>query len=78
MATIPRIEKVLVSWNEEWNLARYLDRYVFTRRLTERESALAILHDCLVRYPGEPPYRKSDLDYFLDANFMRSPRHPPR
>ena len=71
MATIPRIEKVLVSWNEEWELARYLERYLFTRRMLERETALEILHECLERYPGAPPYRKADLDYFLDANFRR-------
>ena len=33
MATNPRIEKVLVSWNEEWDLARYLDRYVFNEEV---------------------------------------------
>ena len=66
-----RIDKVIVSWNEEWDLGRYLDRYLSTRRLTGRERALEALRACLDRYPGQAPFRKSDLDYFLDANFAK-------
>ena len=71
-ATAPRIEKVIVSWSEEWDLARYLERYIVTRRIAERERAMEMLQDCLDRYPGQAPFRKSDLDYFLDANYART------
>lgn len=72
--TAPRIDRVSVSWNEEWDLARYLERYLVTRRLSGNEHARAALQECLDRYPGVPPFRKSDLDYFLDANFARAKR----
>jgi hypothetical protein len=72
MATIQRIAKVLVSFSEEWEIDFYVARYLHTRRLAGRVNALEILLECLERYPGGPPYRKTDLDYFLDANFART------
>ena len=70
--TAPRIEKVIVSWSEEWELGRYLERYLATRRIVVSEHAREALQACLDRYPGQAPFRKSDLDYFLDANFARA------
>jgi hypothetical protein len=66
-----RIDKVIVSWYEEWDLPHYLDRYLSTRRLTGREHARESLRRCLDRYTGQAPFRKSDLDYFLDANYAK-------
>jgi hypothetical protein len=69
-----RIDLVSVSWREQWDLDRYLAHYMKTRRLAPPAHGRAALLECLARYPGNGPYRKVDLDYFLDANFARSRR----
>jgi hypothetical protein len=66
-----RIDIVCVTWREQWELDRYLEHYARTRRQSERVLDRAALLECLARYPGTAPFRKSDLDYFLDANLSR-------
>ena len=63
------IDRIYVSWTEQWDVSRYVEDYLRTRRLPPDKEARARIRECIDHYPGEPPFTKSSLDYFLDANF---------
>jgi hypothetical protein len=66
-------DKVYVSWTELWDLHRYVEHYLRSRGgVAGRQERIQVL-ECIEQYPGEPPFTKSNLDYFLDANFGRRP-----
>jgi hypothetical protein len=65
------VDRVYVSWTEQWDLQRYVEHYARSRsHAPGHEVRLAILR-YIEHYPGDPPFTKSSLDYFLDANFGR-------
>ena len=63
------IDRVYVSWTEHWDVNRYVEDYLRTRRRPPSRDARAQILKHIEQYPGEPPFTKSSLDYFLDANF---------
>ena len=63
------IDRVYVSWTEQWDVSRYVEDYLRTRRRLPDHDARAQILKYIEQYPGEPPFTKSSLDYFLDANF---------
>jgi hypothetical protein len=65
------IDKVYVSWNEHWDVNRYVDEYLRNRRHLPGHDARDQVLRYIEHYPGDPPFTKSNLDYFLDANFAR-------
>ena len=65
------IHRIYVSWTEQWDVSRYVEDYLRTRRRPPDPEARAQLLKFIEHYPGEPPFTKSSLDYFLDANFSR-------
>jgi hypothetical protein len=65
------VERVFVTWTQEWDLETYVAHYVRTRRLAQPLEALERVRRCIAAYPGRAPYTKSDLDFFLDANLAR-------
>ena len=62
-----RIDRVYVSWTEHWDVSRYVEEYLRTRR--RPPDAHAQILKQIEQYTGESPFTKSSLDYFLDANF---------
>lgn len=62
------IVRIFVSWTEDWGLARYVDNYLETRNYYVTDEARATIGRFLALYPGTGPYRKADVDYYLDAN----------
>jgi hypothetical protein len=62
------IVRIFVSWTEEWDLSRYVDNYLQTRNYYVTDEARATIGRFLALYPGTGPYRKADVDYYLDAN----------
>jgi hypothetical protein len=65
------IDKVYVSWTECWDLNRYVESYLRARVPAPHRDARVQVLQCIRQYPGDPPFTKSSLDYFLDANFGR-------
>ena len=63
------IDRVYVSWTESWDVNRYVEDYLRTRRRPPDQAARARILMYIEQYPGDPPFTKSSLDYFLDANF---------
>jgi hypothetical protein len=62
---------VFVTWTQQWDMDRYVEHYVRSRRLTAHEHAREAVREALASYPGRTPYTKSALDFYLDANLGR-------
>jgi hypothetical protein len=65
---------IFVSWTEQWDLDTYAAHYLKARRLAPSAEMKARVADCIALCPRRPPYTKSDLDFYLDANFRRTAR----
>jgi hypothetical protein len=65
------VDKVYASWTELWDMNRYIEHYLRTRRRKPHVDAREQVRKCIQLYPGVPPFTKSSLDYFLDKNFGR-------
>lgn len=65
------IERIYVSWTESWDVGRYAANYLRERGAGPDRGLHAAVIRLIFRYPGEPPYTKANMDYYLDANFGR-------
>ena len=65
------VERIYVSWTESWDVGRYAATYLRERGAASHRGLHAAVIRLIFRYPGEPPYTKANMDYYLDANFGR-------
>jgi hypothetical protein len=70
------IERIYVSWTESWDVGRYAANYLRERGAGSDRGLHAEVVRHIFSYPGEPPYTKANMDYYLDANFGRELRAP--
>jgi len=61
-------DRVYVSWSEHLELTDYVDRYLVSRKYAVSSHSRAAILECMAAYPGTTPYRKADMDFYLDAN----------
>ena len=66
-----------MSWTESWEVGRYAANYLSERGAGSDRRLHAAVIRLIFRYPGEPPYTKANMDYYLDANFGREIGAPP-
>ncbi len=71
------IDKIYISWTESWDLDRYVEHYLRQRVQGPDEETRAALLAMIGLYPGDPPFTKANMDYFLDANFHGTGDHSP-
>jgi hypothetical protein len=64
-------DRIYVSWTEQWDLPRYVDDYLQSRKLRRDEEARARVQKLIEEFRIEGPLRKADVDYLLDANVRR-------
>jgi hypothetical protein len=64
----PNYHRIYVSWNEQWTLQRYVDHYLQERSLALTDELRAAVVRRIDKYPGRGALKKSDMDYYLDAN----------
>lgn len=69
---------IYVSWSESWDIVDYVERYLRSRSYASSSLARDTVMKCIARYPGRPPYRKADMDYYLDRNIPAFGPLPPR
>jgi hypothetical protein len=62
------IDKVYVSWTEAWDVSRYVEHYLRVRGFVSSPERRTRLLKRIEQYPGEAPFTRSSLDYYLDAN----------
>ncbi|HEX7403672.1 MAG TPA: hypothetical protein VF287_06635 [Usitatibacter sp.] len=60
-----------MSWTESWDVGRYVANYLRERAAPSDRNLHAAVVRLIFRYPGDPPYTKANMDYYLDANFGR-------
>jgi hypothetical protein len=65
------VSPVFVTWTQRWEMEQYVEHYLGIRGLAGSPEARARIRAALARYPGNAPYTKSDLDFYLDANWRR-------
>jgi len=64
--------RIYVTWSETWELPRYIEEYLKSRRLRTDDAARAHVHHWIARYPWKGPLRKSDLDHYLDTSVSKA------
>ena len=62
---------IFVTWTQQWDMEQYIEHYLRARRLGGNEHAREMVHETLESYPGNTPYTKAALDFYLDANLGR-------
>jgi predicted alpha-1,6-mannanase (GH76 family) len=63
-----RRDRIYVSWTEQWELARYVDDYLESRKLRRDEEARAKIQRSIEEFQIHGALRKADVDYYLDVN----------
>jgi hypothetical protein len=61
-------DRIYVSWNEQWDLSRYVEDYLASRRLRCDDAARVRVQRCIAEFQPYGALRKADLDYYLDVN----------
>jgi hypothetical protein len=64
----PSYRRIYVSWHEQWTLQRYVDNYLQERQLAVNDRLRAAVNRRIDKFPGKGALKKSDMDYYLDAN----------
>jgi hypothetical protein len=64
-------DRVYVSWSEHLDLTEYVDSYLASRKYAVSSHSRSAILECMASYPGNAPYRKADMDFYLDANVTR-------
>ena len=67
----PPTDRVYVSWSEHVDLHDYVKGYLASRRYVASEHARHAVLECMSTFPGQAPYRKADMDFYLDRNLER-------
>ena len=62
---------IFVSWEDTWPVERYVRAYLRERDLPVDDAWVQAVMAWLGGYPPDEPFRKSDVDYFLDINAER-------
>ena len=61
-------DRIYISWTEQWDLPRYVDNYLRERKLAVNAELRGAVIRRIAKFPGEGTLKKSDMDYYLDAN----------
>jgi hypothetical protein len=61
-------DRIYVSWTEQWDVARYVDDYLASRKLRRDDAARARVWRSIEGFQTPGALRKADIDYFLDVN----------
>ena len=64
-------DRIYVSWTEQWDLARYAADYLDSRKVRLGAATVAEILKRIAIFPGHAPFRKSDMDFYLDSHFAR-------
>src|SRR5690349_20785629 len=60
---------IFVSWDESWDLGRYIDEYLRAHGCIENEANRQIVYDCVVNFPARTGMvTKVNMDFWLDSN----------
>jgi len=61
-------DHIYVSWNEQWELPRYVEAYLKDRGLRTDFDARERVRKAINQCPAHGALRKADVDYWLDCH----------
>jgi hypothetical protein len=61
-------DRIYVSWNEQWELSRYVEAYLKERGLRTDSAARERVRKSIELCPAHGSLRKADVDYWLDCH----------
>lgn len=67
-----KIDRIYVSVTESYEVEYYIDHYLESRRFDISNKNRDIITDALEQFPGRAPFKRADLDVFLDGKFKKS------
>lgn len=66
-----KIDRVFVSMTESYETAYYIDHYLETRGYNRSNESRDVIANALESFPGRAPFKRTDLDAFLDARISK-------
>ena len=61
-------DRIYVSWNEQWEVSRYVEAYLKERGLRTDPAARERVRESIELCPAHGSLRKADVDYWLDCH----------
>ena len=76
--TPPAYKRIYVSWHEQWTLQRYVDHYLTERNIALTDEMRRAVVRRVGQFPGKGALKKSDMDFYLDANARDFEKRGPK
>jgi hypothetical protein len=64
-------DRIFVSMTESYEVRYFVDQYLKTRNYKVASDGRRIVLGQLEKYPGNAPWKRDDLNRFLDAAFQK-------
>ena len=68
---IGKIDRIYVSMTEEYEVEYYIDHYLQTRKYAVSNENRDLITKKLEAYPGKAPFKRDDLNAYLDKLFNK-------
>ncbi len=66
-----KIDRVFVSMTETYEVEYYIDHYLESRGFDISNKNRDVITDALEQFHGRAPFKRTDLDAFLDGKFKK-------
>jgi len=67
-----KLDRIYVSMTENYEVEYYIDHYLETRKFDISNKNRDIVADALEKYSGRAPFKRTELDVYLDRLFKKS------
>ncbi|ORM94900.1 hypothetical protein [Pantoea cypripedii] len=68
---VGKIDRIYVSMTEEYEVEYFIDHYLQSRNYQISNENRDIVTDKLEAYPGKAPFKRDDLNTYLDKLFNK-------
>lgn len=68
---IGKLDRIFVSMTEHWEVEYFIDHYLDSGGFGINNKNRNIIAIELEKYPGRAPFKRDDLNKFLDAKFKK-------
>ncbi|NPC58536.1 hypothetical protein [Caenimonas soli] len=67
-----KIDRIYVAMTESYEVEYYIDDYLQSRGFEVSNPNRTVVADALEPHPGRTPFKRVDLDAFLDKRFKKT------
>lgn len=68
---VGKLDRIYVSMTESWEVEYFIDHYLESGGYDITNKNRDIITAALEQYPGRSPFKRDDLNKFLDAKFKK-------